>query len=143
MQSYYNVTNDDIIKAINVLKELEPCGVGARNVKECLSFQLEMQGKSDSLEMKLIQNHLEKLAEKRYEKIAREENVDIKQIYEALRNIKALEPYPGREFSDETINYITPDIFILCILFDHLLKKAFLSLASSKKALKKFISRNG
>ena len=112
MQSYYNVTNDDIIKAINVLKELEPCGVGARNVKECLSFQLEMQGKSDSLEMKLIQNHLEKLAEKRYEKIAREENVDIKQIYEALRNIKALEPYPGREFSDETINYITPDIFI-------------------------------
>lgn len=112
LQSYYNVTNDDIIKAINVLKELEPCGVGARNVKECLSFQLEMQGKSDSLEMKLIQNHLEKLAEKRYEKIAREENVDIKQIYEALRNIKALEPYPGREFSDETINYITPDIFI-------------------------------
>ena len=112
LQSYYNVTLDEILEAINILKELEPSGIGARNVKECLKFQLEALGKQDSLEMKLIDKHLEKLASKRYMQIAKEENVDIKYIYLALKNIKALEPYPGREFSDETINYVIPDLYV-------------------------------
>lgn len=112
LQNFYDVSEDDILKAINVLKEFEPAGVAARNVKECLSFQLEALGKKDSLEMKLINKHLEKLANKRYEQIAREENVDIKRIYNALQNIKSLEPYPGRAFSDETVNYITPDLYV-------------------------------
>ncbi|MGI6680995.1 MAG: RNA polymerase factor sigma-54 [Bdellovibrionota bacterium] len=110
---FYKASLSEINVAIDILKELEPCGVGARNVKECLCFQLEAIGKKDSLEMKLINDHLNRLAIKQYEQIAKMENVDLKSVYVALKNIKSLEPYPGRLFSDETINYITPDIYIL------------------------------
>ncbi len=112
LETSFNVTNEDILNAIDILKELDPAGIGARNVKECLCFQLEIMGENDSLAMKLVNNYLEKLANKRYDYIAKQENVDIKDIYNALKKIKSLDPYPGRAFLNETVSYVSPDIYV-------------------------------
>lgn len=112
LQSFCNVEYEDILDAIDIIKELDPAGVGARNVRECLSFQLEIMGENDSLAMNLVNKHLEKLANRQYDKIAKEENVDIKDIYIALKKIKTLTPYPGRAFLNETTTYVNPDIYV-------------------------------
>jgi RNA polymerase sigma-54 factor len=69
-------------------------------------------GLGDSLEARIVANHLDKLEKKKYELIAKAENVEVEEIYKAITSIQSLEPRPGRPFGDDAIRYITPDIYV-------------------------------
>ena len=97
---------------LKIIQTLDPAGVGARDLRECLLIQLDQLGLSDSLSARIVEKHLEKLEVRRYDQIARDENVDVESVYEALRQIQKLEPRPGRPFVDEAPVYITPDIYV-------------------------------
>lgn len=94
------------------LRFLDPVGCCTRSLQECLLTQLEAIGMADGLEAKLITNYLERLERRRYDSIAKAEGVTLEQISRALKNIQALDPRPGRAFSDETIRYIVPDVYV-------------------------------
>ncbi|MCB0352756.1 MAG: RNA polymerase factor sigma-54 [Bdellovibrionales bacterium] len=105
-------TVDHVAQVVGSLSELDPPGVFARNVGECLLFQLEALGKGESLEARIVIHHLDKLERRKYDAIAKEEGVTVEQVYEAVKAIQTLEPRPGRQFADEETRYITPDIYV-------------------------------
>ncbi|MCB0328721.1 MAG: RNA polymerase factor sigma-54 [Bdellovibrionales bacterium] len=95
-----------------VLRDLDPPGAFARNLGECLLFQLEEQGLENSLAAKIVDRHLSKLERRRYDLIAKEEGVNIEEVHQAVKIITSLEPRPGRNFADEETRYVTPDIYV-------------------------------
>ncbi len=103
---------EDVERVLAIVQTLDPPGVGARDLRECLSVQLEQLGLTDSLTYRLVRKHLEKLETRRYELIAKEENVSVEEVYEAVKVIQRLEPRPGRPFLDEPPVYVTPDIYV-------------------------------
>lgn len=102
-----------IEKAISFVQTLEPDGIAARNLRECLKIQLKKKGYDDEKLYILVDNFLEALAENKYALIAKELNVDIKRAQEYGDIIKTLEPKPSRGFyTGDEVKYITPDAYI-------------------------------
>lgn len=104
---------DEIIK---ILKTLEPIGIAAKNISECLSTQLKNKENIDknikNIAINIVENYLNELSKKDYKYIASKLNISEKEILDALKLIQTLEPYPAREFDTTTIKYIVPELFI-------------------------------
>lgn len=105
-------TPAEVEDALKLLHEFEPVGVGARDLSECLLMQLEYLGLADSVPAKIVRDCLDKLEKRRYDLIAKEIGVCADEVYKAVTLIRSLEPRPGRPFADESIRYITPDIYV-------------------------------
>ncbi|MCO6430759.1 MAG: RNA polymerase factor sigma-54 [Deltaproteobacteria bacterium] len=103
---------EQVEKAMEIVKTLEPAGIAARDLRECLLMQLHLHGLGDSLEWRIVSEHLDKLERKKYDQIAKSEKVSLDEVYKAVQAIQHLEPRPGRIFSDETVRYIIPDIYV-------------------------------
>ncbi len=103
---------DDVAAVADILRFFDPVGCCTKTLQECLLTQLEVMGLSDGLESKLIHYHLEKLERRKYDAIAKAEGVTLDEISRALATIRALEPRPGRQFADETVRYIVPDVYV-------------------------------
>ena len=105
--------SDEIIK---ILKTLEPIGIAAKNISECLSTQLKNKENIDknikNIAINIVENYLNELSKKDYKYISSKMNISEKNILEALKLIQTLEPYPAREFDTTTIKYIVPELFI-------------------------------
>lgn len=97
---------------LSVIQDFDPVGVGARNLKECLSIQLERLGHADSTAHALVNGHLETLAAKHFKDAAKALDVDIQEIQAAARLIATLDPRPGHKFSSETAPYVAPDLIV-------------------------------
>ncbi len=102
----------DFRTALDFIRSLDPCGVGATDLRQCLLLQLEFNGLTDSLAARVVRNHLDKLEKKKLDQIAKEEKVSIDELKQAIESIRRLEPYPGRNFSSETPRYVTPDVYV-------------------------------
>ncbi|MCI5064299.1 RNA polymerase sigma-54 factor, partial [bacterium] len=104
---------EDVSRVVKeILRDLDPSGAFARNLGECLLFQLEDLGLEKSLASQIVHHHLTKLERRRYDLIAKEEGVPIEDVHRAVQTILSLEPRPGRQFADDETRYITPDIYV-------------------------------
>ncbi|RJQ76486.1 MAG: RNA polymerase sigma-54 factor [Desulfobacteraceae bacterium] len=99
-------------KLIRRVQEMDPAGVAARSVRECLLLQLERLGLGDSLAALIVSDHLDFLEVKNYNAIARALKCSLDDVYGALEVITELDPHPGRAYSDEQSHYIVPDVFV-------------------------------
>jgi RNA polymerase sigma-54 factor len=97
---------------LTVIQDFDPPGVGSRDVRECLLFQLERMGKTDSLAAKIVAHHLDKLAAHKLQNIARALKVSVEEVQAAANFIATLEPKPGRSYSSVTSPYITPEVVV-------------------------------
>ena len=96
-----------------IQQALEPAGVGARSLSECLLLQLARQGSASPLDMEIVRRFLPDLGKKHYGLIARELHTTLEEVRAAEKRISALDPYPGRSFQPaEPTLYIRPDLFI-------------------------------
>ncbi len=99
-------------KIAELIRSFHPVGVGARTLSECLLIQLRRIGKEHSLEYRIVSQHLEDLAKKRYPLIARKLSVTAEAISGAAEFIATLDPKPGRCFSSNPNQYIVPDVIV-------------------------------
>lgn len=99
-------------RIITVIQGFDPIGVGARSLKECLLIQLRHQGRGNSLEATLVRDHLDHLANHRYEQIAAAMRLPLEKIKELSKAIADLDPKPGRNFTAERTEYIIPEITV-------------------------------
>lgn len=99
--------------ALRLVQSLEPTGVGARDLRECLLLQLEGRPDQHPLAKELIRTHLGELEGRQWEKLAVKLGVPVRDIQEAVGYITSLEPKPGRTFGTEDPRYITPDVYIV------------------------------
>ncbi|MEZ4330364.1 MAG: RNA polymerase factor sigma-54 [Myxococcota bacterium] len=103
---------ETVEKVLKVVQGLDPAGVAARDLRECLLLQLDRVGGGDSLARRVVDLHLDQLQKRDFRGLTKVLGVTIQEIAEATRVIGALEPRPGRGFGGEDPVYITPDIFV-------------------------------
>lgn len=89
---------DDLLRALEALQKLDPPGIAARDLKECLLIQLIQEGKENSLAAKIVKEHLERLLKKNSASLAKALKAPETKIREAIELIHNLEPKPGRLF---------------------------------------------
>lgn len=99
-------------KALCCIQDLEPSGVGARNLRECLLLQLRALGEENALVAAIVRDHLDLLEARRFDKIAKELAVPVEAVIEAAQDIARLEPKPGRNYGEGDVRYITPDVYV-------------------------------
>ncbi|MGE4486103.1 MAG: RNA polymerase factor sigma-54 [Oscillospiraceae bacterium] len=107
-------TEATALEALRLVQSLEPAGIAARNLSECLCLQLSRCGGDDPLAYRIAGNYLEALAKSRYAFLARELKTSPKQVQAACERIRTLNPKPGSGFAggDDTV-YITPDVCVV------------------------------
>jgi len=94
------------------VQRFDPVGVGARSLQECLLTQAKLLPGDMTLVKSILQNHMKDLERRRYQVIARELRVALKDVICACEIIANLEPRPGRSFNDNETQYITPDLYV-------------------------------
>ncbi|MGK0263166.1 MAG: RNA polymerase sigma-54 factor [Planctomycetota bacterium] len=100
-------------EAIEVVRDLEPIGVGARDLRDCLLMQLDHMQFVRPLTRRIVENHLDDLAMNKLPKISKESGAsidDIKQSWEFLRF--SCKPHPGSEFDAGQTAGVSPDVVI-------------------------------
>lgn len=100
-------------KVLKAVQELDPPGVGARDLRECLLIQARQLGFSGTIVEEIISKHLDDLEKRRYQVIAKGLKTTLKDIQIAAKAIEALEPKPGRPFASSDVQYIVPDVYVV------------------------------
>lgn len=99
-------------RSLTVLRTLEPAGVGAESLSQCLALQLERAGVGGPA-LAIVRDHLEALARHRYRSIAGKLGVSVDEVLAAQRTIRELDPRPGAVFEQPGHTaYVYPDIFV-------------------------------
>ncbi|HKQ74413.1 MAG TPA: RNA polymerase factor sigma-54 [Blastocatellia bacterium] len=100
-------------KALEIVQQLDPTGVAARNLQECLLLQLEYLGYGDRLAVKMIREHFGQLQQHKLPELAKGLGVTVDQVAQELKLIRCqLEPHPGRKFAPREAQYIEPEVYI-------------------------------
>lgn len=97
---------------LKLIQQFEPWGVGARTVSECLIIQLELSGEQNQILRKIVEDHLEDVAKKNYNHIARCLKESLENIEPLVKKILRLDPKPGRSFCPDETQQIIPDSII-------------------------------
>jgi RNA polymerase sigma-54 factor len=99
-------------EALHILQKLDPPGIGARNLKECLLLQLTPEMEHEDILRVIIQNHLEDIQHNRLPHIQKRTDFELADIKEAIEELRTLDPRPGRRFVSDFVPHVVPDIQI-------------------------------
>jgi len=99
-------------EALSLVQKLDPLGVGARNLRECLLLQLTSDIPSRDILHVLISNHLDDLQQNRLPAIEKKTGIPIDDIKEAIEHLRRLNPRPGARFAPENTQYVVPDLVV-------------------------------
>jgi len=104
---------EEMEKSLKIVKSLDPAGVGARNIKECLFLQLERKTENSVILTRIVEYHLEDIAANRLPQMAKALNLSIEEVKNAIAEIKKLNPYPyARIQSEDESIFIIPEVKI-------------------------------
>jgi RNA polymerase sigma-54 factor len=103
---------DCVQEAARQLKTFEPAGIGAATLAECLLIQLTIKGRNDGLAARIIREHFALLTRRRIPEIARKLGVHTDDVQEAIEEIGALDPAPGRRFAEDNNRVVVPDVTV-------------------------------
>jgi RNA polymerase sigma-54 factor len=98
--------------ALATVQSLDPAGIGARNIEECLLLQLRRRGEGESLAARVVEHCLEELKACRYDQIRRRLGVSVDELRAAINEISRLDPRPRIDPVASDPGYITPDLVI-------------------------------
>ena len=129
-RGYLTITEEELTKklplppglftsCLQILQNLEPAGIGATSLKNCLKLQLQRKKKLTPLLEELLENHLDELRKPNSSQLCHSLKCSKKQLTAALRCIKALTPAPLENLFEENTAYIIPDVIIKCSHEDH------------------------
>lgn len=109
-------TEDKIESVLKIVHQLDPAGVGARNLQECLSIQLHRKEKSAHVELaiNIIEKAFEQFTKKHYKKLLQKFDISEEQLKDAISEIEHLNPKPGGSYAgnNRIIEHIVPDFAI-------------------------------
>ncbi len=107
---------ENVEKVLKLVHQLDPAGVGARNLQECLSIQLHRRGDSPSMvrATQIIDEAFELFTKKHYKKLIAKFNISEEQLREAIEEIEHLNPKPGGSFAgnNRIVEHVVPDFSI-------------------------------
>ena len=110
---------EKVRETLEIIQKFDPVGVASRDCRECLLIQVRFQELGGTIVEKIVMDHLGEVEDVKFERISKILSVPIQEVLAAVSVIKALEPKPGRSFSNEDIIYITPDIYVFKVGEDY------------------------
>ncbi len=116
------VTDEEVEKTLRFVQQLDPPGIGARNLQECLLLQLKAKKQTHEIQLAklIVEKYFEELSKKHYAKIQKKADISLNDLKVAIKVIEGLNPKPGlglNEVAGKNFNVIVPD-FILNITED-------------------------
>jgi RNA polymerase sigma-54 factor len=105
-------TQTEVEEALRVVQTLDPAGVGARNLQECLLIQLESRNAKGSVAWQIVRNHLHLIEKRQHREVAKALGRPLEHIQIALSVITTLDPRPGLRYSGPGARVIEPDVYI-------------------------------
>lgn len=110
----FRLTRRRAEELLSMVRSLEPAGVGARNLQDCLCIQLERQGELSEVMKNFVNGYLPELAKNQLPAIAREMKIPVKTVEQMAARVRELDPKPGSRFSDvRQTSYILPDVVVV------------------------------
>ncbi len=103
---------DEVEGAMELVRELDPPGVGAVDLQDCLLLQLQRLDLEHDLATAVVRDGFAHLTAHRFREMARQLDADIESVAAAVELIKTLNPRPGQAYSDEIPRYIIPDVYV-------------------------------
>ncbi|MFL6414110.1 MAG: RNA polymerase factor sigma-54 [Bryobacteraceae bacterium] len=103
---------DDLKGGLKAVQSLDPSGVGATNLRECLLLQLEARGSRDSVAWTIVHDHLKLLGARQLQQLAKVMGRPLEHIQIAAKVIRQLDPEPGSRFSSQGAKQVEPDVYI-------------------------------
>lgn len=107
------ITHEDAQLVLDKIQQLDPAGVGARDLKECLLLQLTPDLHYRDILAVLIGEHLDDLGNNRLPLISRKTGYSIDLIKDAMEEMRHLDPFPGRRFESRQVQNVTPDVEVV------------------------------
>jgi RNA polymerase sigma-54 factor len=103
---------DEVEAVLGRVQLLDPVGVAARDLRECLMIQIKLQRSPNLMALQIVEEHMDLLQKRDFKKLARQVDSTIEQVAVVVREIGALEPRPGRAFGGDEPVYLIPDIYV-------------------------------
>ncbi len=97
---------------LKIIQDLDPPGVGARDLRECLMLQLRAAGHRDSMAYRLVEESFEDLISHRWSELSKRFGISAQEVQNAADEIAKLDPKPGLRYSAAGENYIIPDLVV-------------------------------
>jgi RNA polymerase sigma-54 factor len=95
------------------VQRLDPAGVGARDLKECLIVQYQESGEHDVILEDMLRNHFELFRKMDLREIARKTGYSLEKVREVVEKIKSFDPKPGRNYGSDQPVYVVPDVHVI------------------------------
>jgi RNA polymerase sigma-54 factor len=105
-------TAEEVATAISAVQSLDPIGVGARDLRECLLLQLRFLEVDAPLVEVIIRDHWDEFMQRKFVPLAKSLGIDMKTLEGIVEIIKHLDPKPGRKYSNERAIYVEPDVYV-------------------------------
>jgi RNA polymerase sigma-54 factor len=105
-------TVDELDDALTIIHDLDPPGVGALNLKECLLLQIKDFGPDRKLLTDIINNYLSLIEKRDYPGLSKKLGLTLKRVKELAQIVYGLDPKPGRVFGVSDVQYVTPDVYV-------------------------------
>ena len=108
----FGVDESEVERALKLIQQFEPIGVGARDLAECYLIQIAVEHPEEEELRTLVGEHFDDLAHRQIPKIARAMRTTPERVLELLDLLRRLDPYPGHEYSSESARPIAPDVIV-------------------------------
>jgi RNA polymerase sigma-54 factor len=105
-------TEEEVARMLETVQALDPAGVGARDLRECLMLQLRDAGLEQSVPYRLVRDCFDELINHRWSEISKRFGISPADVQKAADEIAKLDPKPGLVYSDASDNYIIPDLVV-------------------------------
>ncbi|MEN6626212.1 MAG: RNA polymerase factor sigma-54 [Candidatus Sumerlaeia bacterium] len=111
----FQVPVEQVERVLSIVQELDPPGIAARTLSECLLNQMKQLGSYSELARDVLENHMIAFQKKKFRELARTLNVDEEKLHDLFNKVCRLEPHPGRSLTKDSAQYIQPDVFVKLI----------------------------
>lgn len=115
LSTTFDIDLDELSACLSIVQSLEPQGVGATSLSECLILQLDRDDSDFNLLSSIISNHLDLVASNKLQTLSKKIQLPLKKLNTLLEKISLLDPKPGLSYGDEVelrTEYIVPEIFL-------------------------------
>jgi RNA polymerase sigma-54 factor len=105
-------TLDEVREGLRIVQSLDPAGIGAKDVRECLMLQIESRNGSSGIAWQIVANHLKLVETRQIKEIAKALGRPLEHVQIAMEVIRHLDPYPGLRYSGAGARQVEPDVYI-------------------------------
>lgn len=104
---------DEVLAVLRRVQNLDPVGVAARDLKECLLLQMHHLNLAGSITESMVIDALPLLESRKFQEISKRFGISLREVQEHWDVIKSLDPKPGRKYNVSPSHYVTPDVFVI------------------------------